>query len=251
LKDARTRDQVDEAFRDILERGWAGKARAAYSEAADFNTSSDEIAGHYAPLIAAALRALVPKAKLEGAASGKASKAVVESPAAGDEDSDALLAELQKIVNSTAVAKLTDLVTSLYGDAALQAAHHASQALGADLADWVTDLDLPKDYWDAWQPGWGEAAAKVAGGGLKDLLDQADVSIKGMTHTTLERLGNTLADGLASGDSIQTVASAALDMGADPGRALTIANTEMARAMSATSDDTYTANGVQKVDSSS
>jgi anion-transporting ArsA/GET3 family ATPase len=38
------------------------------------------------------------------------------------------------------LAQPTRRMTSLYGDAALQAAHHASQALGADLADWVTDL---------------------------------------------------------------------------------------------------------------
>ena len=108
--------------------------------------------------------------------------------------------------------------------------------------------ELPDDYWSTWQPGWGAAAAKDADGGLADLLAQRDITIKGIQGTTLDRLGNTIADSIANGDSVQATQKLVQDYVSDPTRSFLIADTEQARAMSAASLDTYQQNGVEQLE---
>ncbi len=251
LEGACTRREVDAAFDAAL--GKARARKAGYSTAADFHRHADPIVEHYQPLIADQLRALVPAGKVEQVA-GKhkpaVAKAVTESPPAGGDEDDlvgVLRDALAAVATEKAVTKLGGLLRELYGDSALQGAHSAATAASAPLPDWVASLDLPDDYWDRWQPGWGEAASKVAGDGLKDLLDEQDVTIKGMSDTSLERLANTLADGLKAGDSISATARNAVDAVGDRSRASTIVNTEYARAMSSTSVDTFRQLGVEQV----
>lgn len=142
------------------------------------------------------------------------------------------------------------LLASLHGDAGLQGAHEAAQAangvIGAGLRD--VAAGVPEDYWSNWQPGYGAAAAQAADGGLANLLDQSGVTIKGIQGSMLDRLGNTLADGLANGDSYQATAGAMANIVADPARAAVIADTEYARAMTAASLATYAQNGVGMVE---
>ena len=109
------------------------------------------------------------------------------------------------------------------------------------------NITLPLDYWSTWQPGYGEAAAKVADGGLQTLLDNAGQTIQGVTATTMGRLGDVISQGLAAGDPVSTTANNALAILADPAQATMVANTEYARAMTETSMDTYQANGVAQI----
>jgi hypothetical protein len=125
----------------------------------------------------------------------------------------------------------------------LQGANVAGDVSGGVLPS-VSKLDLSGDYWSSWQPGYGEAASRLSDGGLKDLLDARDQTIKGIDNTTMERLGNVIADGVGRGDSIDTIAKAASAIITDPARASLIADTEMGRGMVAASMDTYAANGV-------
>jgi len=103
---------------------------------------------------------------------------------------------------------------------------------------------LPSVDWARWVPGHAKAAERVAGGALKELLDQQRITIKEMRETALRDLGNTLARGLEAGDDTNTIARAMRATVADPERALLISRTEMARAMTVASQDTYRANGV-------
>jgi SPP1 gp7 family putative phage head morphogenesis protein len=145
---------------------------------------------------------------------------------------------------------LKSVLTKLYGDAALQGAHEAAHAAGGVVVSSLQSVtaELPDDYWDKWQPGWGEAAAQDADGGLRTLLDNAEITIKGLNDSAIDRMGNVIATGLANGDSVGATAKAAQVIVADPARASMIADTEYARAMTVTSLETYVSNNVAQLE---
>jgi hypothetical protein len=133
-------------------------------------------------------------------------------------------------------------------------AYYAKAKTGRKLvkaAPTIEDIDnwLDADFWDNWTAGNKPAALLVRPpGALSDLLDKAGVTINGMNRTTLNRLGTILGDGLERGMSGKSIADAIESLLDDPARALTIANTEMARAMSTASMDTYSGFGVEMVE---
>jgi hypothetical protein len=113
-----------------------------------------------------------------------------------------------------------------------------------DIDNW-----LDEDYWDSWVPGNKPAALLVKPpGALSDLLDKVGATINGLNRTTMNRLGTILGDGIERGFSGKTIGDAIDKLLNDPSRALTIANTEMARAMSTASMETYNGFGVEKVE---
>ena len=235
LERARTREEVDAAF------ATAGKAAASPS-AGVFHRHTDQIFAHYTPLIHAALQeAFHPEAVR--AATRAAYGTVLQKSVA----SDAALQMLARALSPDAVTALEAQLASLYGDAALQGAHAAAAAIPNAISTGYTNITLPLDYWSTWQPGYGEAAAKVADGGLQTLLDNAGQTIQGVTATTMGRLGDVISQGLAAGDPVSTTANNALAILADPAQATMVANTEYARAMTETSMDTYQANGVAQI----
>ena len=260
LQKSEGREQVDAVFDQALGDVSLGKAGAARSQAA-FHRHTDQIVAHYLPKLQAALREQAPIDDVTAAADQALTttglgKAVADKPGAAeaDDDRNALEAALREVLENALVAargsnsKIVALLTELYGDAALQGAYHAAHAASAMLPDWLMSLDLPTDYWSNWTPGWGEAAAKVAGGGLQQLLQAADVTIRGLQSTAIGQLATHLATGLAAGDPIGKTARAARGVIADPKRADMIVNTEYARAMTAASLDTYQANNVAQLE---
>jgi len=83
--------------------------------------------------------------------------------------------------------------------------------------DTTKDVSVTTDYtdqvpWGGWSPGDPEAAKKLLGDvdapGLKNLLDNRYVTIKGIEQTRYTELANILARGAARGDSTATVATA-------------------------------------------
>lgn len=146
--------------------------------------------------------------------------------------------------------RLQKLLRGLYGDAALQATRAASEQLGTEIGGTFASLtqELPDDYWSNWTPGWGDAASQLAGGGLRDMLDQAGVTISSIVDSRLNDLGDLIAAGVAAGASVDSIASDAQDLLSDPSRAFMIANTETARAMTTQSLSDYQQAGVGQVD---
>jgi len=187
------------------------------------------ITDHYAPLIADAMQDLWTDDQIHSAIETMAGDTVVKG--AGP-------APLPK-PNDQA---LRDLIRSLVLDALAAGDHAAGRQLGPDPILHVSDID-----WSAWKPGDPRAAELVANGGLKDLLDGDGIRLKGINDTTLERIGNKIADGLAAGDSVDAIArgirSSVLG---DAFRATMIAHTEMARAMTDASLSTYALNGIRQ-----
>ena len=108
--------------------------------------------------------------------------------------------------------------------------------------------------WDNWKPGNRAAEQLVrTSPGLQGLLDQAGATIKGMNATTISRVGTVIADGLGRGASSGSLAKDLVQSGiegllADPSRALSIANTEMSRALNVSSMNYYTDSGVERVE---
>lgn len=105
--------------------------------------------------------------------------------------------------------------------------------------------------WSKWQPGNAAANLLDSGadsGGLRALLDKADVTIKSIQDTRLDALADILASGAAAGDSVPTMAANIEALLDDPDRAEMIANTELNRAVSQASLDAYKANGISRWD---
>jgi hypothetical protein len=231
LEKARTVDAVDRAF---------GLAKA---EAA-IDPRRQAAREHYASLLAKALRARWnPLHLAQGWLShhqGVVGKAQATSPDPGP-------AKAYLAGQAPSADELRVILRQLYADGYLVGGATAQEAVaalgrepaGGGLQAFITEID-----WAAWVPGNPEAALQLADGGLQALLDAADVVIKGLTDTDLTRLSEILADGAAAGDSVDVLAEALLTMVDDEARAEMIASTELNRAVSASTLDTYQLNGV-------
>jgi len=140
------------------------------------------------------------------------------------------------------------VATAQYGNARIEKAAPSAQAV----------VDAMAINWDSWKPGNEPAAALVRPpGGLANLLSRKKpVTIKGVNDTTLDRIGTVLArglagvpeEGIAGGQGRAFIASEIEDILGDPMRALTIAQTEMSRALNTATMDSYTDFGVEWVE---
>lgn len=118
----------------------------------------------------------------------------------------------------------------------------------------VTGLAVKADAidWSQWVPGNPGAAAQLAGldggAGLGVLLRASDVTIQSIQETRLEQLAGVLADGAKKGESVDAIASRLTELLDDPSRAEMIANTELNRAVTESTLDTYRQNGIEQFD---
>lgn len=112
------------------------------------------------------------------------------------------------------------------------------------------DVTVSEIDWSGFVPGDAAAAAKLAladgSTGLAGMLDAAGITIKGIQTTTVDRISVALAAAFTAGDSTTTAASAVNAVLDDPARAYTIAQTEMTRAVSGATLDSYGSNGVEQ-----
>jgi len=152
---------------------------------------------------------------------------------------------------------MTDLTTALktaYGDSYVTGLLTAAQQTGATLVAGLGETVIPDSpaawgtFWDAWTPGNIPAAGLLGNGGLATLLDGVGVTVKGIEGSTLDGLGNLLANGVAQGLSVDSIAGTLSDYVSDPDRAYLIADTEMARSVEAASQTGYADAGVQQWD---
>lgn len=102
--------------------------------------------------------------------------------------------------------------------------------------------------WDSWEPGNAPASAELLGAdggrGLRGLLDEAGVAIRGISEFTMERLARELATGVAIGESPAAMRQRLTGVLGDRKRAELIARTEVARAQTAATLDVYSLNGM-------
>lgn len=228
--------------------GPAMKAEAA-ARLASYHRHTDRIVEHYQAEIAQAFTDLLSPDALRNA--------IEETRTAVPLTGVAKAAPLVLAVTAVAalrrrlgaVGRLTQIFRSMWGDAALQAAHTASEQVGAVIGGTFSSLtqELPDDYWSNWRPGWGEAADQLADGGMRDMLDQAGIEIKSVIDSRLDALGDAIATGVAAGDSVDSIAGTLTDILSDPSRAGMVANTEVCRAMTTQTMQDYQQSGVEQV----
>jgi len=141
------------------------------------------------------------------------------------------------------------ILNYIYGDSFSTGAHAAALTLGSQVtAPSTVDDILGAGYWDTWEPGNAAAADLVRTGALDEWLSNIGLSPEAMAadilSTAQDRLTNALADGLDQGLSADAIASNLSDVVS--GNADTIAITEIGRAQSAGTADTYTELGIQQ-----
>ena len=220
---------------------WTGEAAKVPQHQFDLR-----IIGHYQPLIAAAIAGLYSDTQVRDAitaatttivkaadpAAARAITAAVRNALAGQADTEAL----------------EDAIRSMIAEGYLTGAHAAATQTGGAVAAAADKASAGVD-WSSWEPGDVGAALRSADGALADLLDSADITVKGIADTALDTLGDRIADGLLNGDSVDTVARNIRDLvDGDANRAQVIARTETARAQVAGSFDSYTEAGVTQFD---
>jgi SPP1 gp7 family putative phage head morphogenesis protein len=99
-------------------------------------------------------------------------------------------------------------------------------------------------------PGDPQAASIVLGvdglgEGLQRMLNASDITIKSLGGGRFDDLAQAIALAVENGDSVQTLARDLRDILDNGARAEMVAVTEIARAVSAASLDTYRANGIE------
>lgn len=103
--------------------------------------------------------------------------------------------------------------------------------------------------WNRWTPGNRAAAALLdPPAGLRRLLQRRGVTIRGLSNTTLDRIGTGLAEGLRQGLTRREASRLINGILDDSERSLMIAGTEMAYATTQASRELYQDSGVEMVE---
>lgn len=153
-------------------------------------------------------------------------------------------------VKPVAEQKLIDIVTQIREDGFTSGLHAAAEQLAAHSvtvgADLVPTVDVD---WAKWKPGDTIALGEVAAGALRQTLADIGITVRGVTDSVLDTIGNRIGDGLLAGDSVATIERRIRDeLGGVPGkvsyRAERIAHTEVARAQTSASMLVYESMGV-------
>jgi 8-oxo-dGTP pyrophosphatase MutT (NUDIX family) len=223
---------------------------------ASWRDSSDKVPQHrydialvdfYTPKIRVGLLAFLNSLGLEAVAD-RASKTVEKAD--GDERKK-LLARITSYLGAGATADLEAALRQAYEDGYLAGDHGAAEQLDGAHVVAASAASLPATVtvdWSAWKPGNPGAAGLVAEGGLGVLLDNAGVTIQGIGESVLRQVGNMLADGITAGTPSNVVARTILEQVGSTRRAEMIAQTEIARAVTVSSLDTYARAGVDEWD---
>lgn len=195
--------------------GW-GKAEAAQRRI----ELEDVVYHHYATQLTAAMQALFLGVEDKAAALVTAlSKAVAPEPPAVTQAAEAQIQAWQAQQAATASSAITQL-QNLITDAWTVGVGTAEDQILGTIAATIN--------WDTWAPGNPYLADMTPA--LQQLLDETEIVIHGVTASQLDRIGDAIRSGLASGQTAQQVAAHINDVISSPKRALVIARTETSRA---------------------
>lgn len=149
------------------------------------------------------------------------------------------------LVHPQAIQQLGQVLQTLWADAYL-VGQHAAQTQLRGYATRLVKANTATSGWDTWQPGNPSAAALAGNGGWSQTMADQGIGLRGITDTTMTRLGDTLSRGLADGRSIESMTRDLSGILSDPKRAELIAHTESARMLTLASLDSYRELGVRK-----
>lgn len=169
----------------------------------------------------------------------------------GDEVGNAMRDKIRQVLGTKmSTADLETVLRRAWADAYLAGGLASGQALtDGGLTVRVSPTGTTAGInWADWTPGNPDAAALADNGGWQAALTRAGITLDGITATTLDRVANSIVDGLTAGSTIDDVAAGVTDVIGDPTRAEMIAHTETARMLTDASLATYGANGVAQWD---
>jgi hypothetical protein len=147
-------------------------------------------------------------------------------------------------------AALTASLTPIYADGWVLGKTAAGVMINQGLTKAITPVsNVGVVDWNTWTPGNSAAAALISpAGGLQSLLDARGLTINGIINTSLDRIGTVLGNGLADGTTPREVSRQINDVINDPQRSLTIAQTEMSRAVVQSELSQYADSGIEMVE---
>lgn len=132
---------------------------------------------------------------------------------------------------------LHDALMSLWRDAYQSGALAASKQLGI-----ATEAE-----WAAWKPGL-DASQVTNDGGWAQAIQDAGVTLKGITGESLNLVARAIEQGIIAGHDVDTIARQIRGAVGSPARAELISHTETARMLTRSSMQQYAAFGVQQWD---
>lgn len=228
---------------------------AAHAEPESYAANRSKIIEHFAPQLG---KAFAKSVDADGIASRWLQHVHSSSP------SDAVAAARHFLAGehtdtSDALDVLRSITANGYAAGVAGGLHFLGKLVVPDLVkaadDSSGDLVLADGEdgftWDDWQPGYGEAALQAwgdAGGrGLRQLLDDAGITIQSIDDTNMDGLAELLGQSLAEGTGSTALAGQIRDLLSRPDRAEMVARTETARAMTVATRDEYAEHDVEKV----
>jgi hypothetical protein len=163
-------------------------------------------------------------------------------------------AEQHVVIDQTQTDKVIDQIFAAGWTLGID---YATAAVGEQIKTDIAKAVSPSEVlaslridWAKWKAGFPAAANLVRPpSGLQDLLDRKTLRIGNGSRSVTDRIGTILADALDKGSADTRLARSLMasglnDYANDPQRALTVANTEMNRAVSAATVDRFNELGV-------
>jgi SPP1 gp7 family putative phage head morphogenesis protein len=143
------------------------------------------------------------------------------------------------------LTKMSEKIAQMYLDSGYVGTAYAVKEMGAkaSLSYEMAQAAVLFD-WDKWTPGSPKAAAMLDGGRFAATMDRLGISLKDVKQTAYDRIGNTIADGVAQGLTAREISSNLADVIDNPDKAMTITVTETNRAFNEAAVDQYSSAGL-------
>ncbi len=232
------RSELADSLDDVLPALDSSFAKASWRDSADKvpqHAFDLKLTDYYTPKVQDAIREFIDSLNVDAASS-----LVVKS------FPDGFPSKVIDALGAGATGSLESVIRQVMVDSFLTGVYGAGVQLGDDSVDvgGSAGVAVASTDWSSWVPGDASASSLVADGGLRDLLNTADITVKGIADSVLDQVGNRIAAGLGDGWSSEKIGRNITDLIGSDSRAMMIAHTEVARAQTAGSMESYRASGV-------
>ena len=178
-------------------------------------------------------------------------QAFAETHPAGGQVTPAMARDWVKVHATVNKKPLLDAIRRVYADGYVFGDVYSRQILAMMLKTKKAP-EAPKVgvvNWDTWTPGnRGAAELLKPSGGLQNLLNRAGITIDEISNTKLNQIGTILSTALEQGLPPREVSILVDQIVDDPVKALSIAQTEMSRAVVQSELENYRDSGVEMVE---
>lgn len=219
----------------FLAKGWRESADVVPQHKYDI-----KLTDYYTPIFSAALLALLNSMNFETVISQMGNRIVK------DAETDALFAQVMaRLGDSGSNADIAAALQSVLAESYVAGAHAATQQTGGTYLSTAVGNYASETDWDNWVPGNMAGASALVDGGMSKLLNQAGITLDGITDTVRNVVGNKIAQGVQSGLSNGSIARLIRDDIGSKWRAEMIAHTETTRGVMSATLDTYGEFGIE------